>query len=133
MANILVVDDETHIRELLKLILIRNNHDVVEASDGLEALQIINPELPPDLILIDHQMPRLSGIECSKSLKTLYPSLKIVLVSGSVGLYDDGYLLANRHLFADIILKPFIVRDVIRTVEETLGSESTNQKSYGRA
>ena len=121
MANVLVVDDEYVIRTLLKRVLLRNRHNVLEASDGREALQSIDPELPPDLILMDHQMPALSGIECAKSLKVLYPSLKIVLISGSFGSYDDGALVAHKHLFSDIILKPFQINDVMRTVEHTLG------------
>lgn len=130
MATILVVDDEAQIRDLLAIVLKRNNHNVVEASDGTEALQIIDPTLLPDLIFMDHQMPKFSGIECTKSLKALYPSLKIVLISGSFGMYDDGYLVANKHLFEDIILKPFIIRDVIRTVEHVLSVEPTREMSY---
>ena len=63
---------------------------MVEASDGKEALCNIDPMSPPDLILMDQQMPNLSGIECARSIKALYPFLEIVLVSGSLVAMTTG-------------------------------------------
>lgn len=124
MANILVVDDDYDIRNLLKQVLTLDKHNVLEASDGIEALKMIDPNALPDLIFMDRQMPNLIGIECAKSIKALYPFLKIVLMSGSFGTDDHGYLFANTHLFSDIILKPFQIKDVVSTVEYTLGSDA---------
>lgn len=139
MATILVVDDEYAVRSLLKQVLTIHRHNVLEASDGTEALKAIAPNALPDLIFMDHQMPNLSGIESAKSIKSLYPFLKIVLISGSFGINDDGYLVANKHLFSDIILKPFQIKDVVRAVEYTLGSEAQEKRNlplkiakYGR-
>ena len=130
MATILVVDDEYVIRNLLKQVLTLHKHIVVEASDGMEALKKIDSNALPDLIFMDHQMPNLTGIECAKSIKTLYPFLKIVLISGSFGIEDDGYLVANKHLFSDIILKPFQIKDVVSTVEYVLGSEAQERIEF---
>jgi len=121
MANILIVDDDYFIRNLLGQILTLNKHDVLEASDGLEALTAVNLTALPDLIFMDHQMPKLSGIDCARKLKPLYPFLKIVLISGSFGIDDDGYLAANKCLFTDILLKPFRTEHVVSTVEYALG------------
>ena len=129
MANILVVDDDYHVRNILREVLKFNKHNVMEASDGMDALDAINPNSPPALIFIDHQMPRLSGIDCSRQLKRLYPSLKIVLISGSLG-DDDGYLAANKHLFADIILKPFRIKDIVSTVEYALGGKAQERMKF---
>ena len=130
MATILVVDDNVLVRNVLNKILKLNKHNVVEASDGQDALEIINPNVLPDLIFMDHQMPRLSGIDCARHLKTLYPSLKIVLISGSFGIDDDGYLAANKYLFTAIILKPFQIKDVISTVEYALGGKTQERMKY---
>jgi len=124
MANILVVDDDYFVRNILREVLTLNKHTVMEASDGLEALKTLDQDVLPDLIFMDHQMPRLSGIDCARQLKTLYPSLKIVLISGSVGIDDDGYLAANKYLFTDIILKPFRIKDLVSTVEYALGAKA---------
>ncbi|HET6514039.1 MAG TPA: response regulator [Thermodesulfovibrionales bacterium] len=120
MANILVVDDEDVIRYALYEVLERYGHIVTEASDGMEALDVINRNPPPDLILMNHQMPRLSGIDCARQLRTVHPSLKIVLMSSSFGIDDDGYLASNKHSFTDILLKPFRLRDMVSTVEYAL-------------
>jgi CheY-like chemotaxis protein len=100
---------------------------VVEAQDGQEALELIGPDALPDLIFMDQHMPRRSGIDSAKVMKALYPALKIVLITGSFGIADDGYLAANKHLFADIILKPFQIKDVVGTVNYALGRHD----SYG--
>jgi CheY-like chemotaxis protein len=121
MAKIMVVDDDVLVRGVLKEVLRLNRHEVIEASDGQEALDTIDSGALPDLIFMDQQMPRLSGIECVRQLKMSYPSLKVVLISGSFGIDDDGYLAANKHLFTDIILKPFQIKDVVSTVEYALG------------
>jgi CheY-like chemotaxis protein len=123
MANVMVVDDDVLVRNVLKEVLKLNKHNVVEASDGQDALESINPNALPDLIFMDHQMPRLGGIDCARQLRTLYPSLKIILISGSFGFDDDGYLAANKYLFTDIILKPFQIKDVVSTVEYALGAK----------
>lgn len=130
MANLLVVDDDYLIRSLLKQVLTFNRHNVTEASDGMEALKAINPKSLPDLIFMDHQMPKLGGIDCARQLKTLYPSLKIVLISGSFGIDDDGSLAANKYLFTDILLKPFQIKDVVSAVEYALGGNAQKRIKY---
>jgi len=130
MATILVVDDEYLIRNILKEVLTLHRHTVVEASNGMEALDAINPNSLPDLIFMDHQMPRLTGVDCARQLKTLYPSLKIVFMSGNFGIDDDGYLAANKYLFTDILLKPFRIKDVVSTVAYALGGEEHERITF---
>lgn len=127
MATIMVVDDDVLVRNILKEVLRLNGHYVVEAEDGQEALELVNPDALPDLIFMDHHMPRRTGIDCVRQLKALYPSLKIVLMTGGLGIDDDGYLAANKHLFADIILKPFQIRDVEGIVDYALGKVAAHR------
>jgi CheY-like chemotaxis protein len=129
MANIMVVDDDSLVRAILKEVLKLNMHNVVEASNGPEALDLINPNTLPDLIFMDYQMPGHSGIDCAKRLKALYPYLKIVMISGHFGLDDDGYLVANKHLFADVILKPFRIKEVVSTVDYVLGTTAQEKRT----
>ncbi len=130
MSNILVVDDDYLVRTILKEVLKLNKHNVVEASDGQEALDIIDPNALPDMIFMDHQMPKLTGVDCARQLKTLYPSLKIVLISGSFGLDDDGCLAVNKHLFTDILLKPFQIKHILSTVEYCLGDKTEERIKF---
>jgi DNA-binding NtrC family response regulator len=121
MANILVVDDDSLVRTILCEVLRLNHHTVMEASNAQEAVDMIDPNAVPDLIIMDYLMPRHNGIECAGQLKALYPSLRIVLISGHFGIDSDGRYAANKHLFADVIVKPFHIKDVVSTVEYALG------------
>jgi CheY-like chemotaxis protein/DNA-binding CsgD family transcriptional regulator len=69
MATILVVDDEPDIRLLAKLNLERDGHRIVTASNGTEALAVVQ-EAPPDLILLDVMMPDVDGWAVLDQLKT---------------------------------------------------------------
>ena len=62
MAKILIVDDDEDIRELLMYNLKREGHDVSCAENGLEALDMIQSNIP-DLIILDVMMPKMDGIE----------------------------------------------------------------------
>jgi CheY-like chemotaxis protein len=127
MANIMVVDDDLLVRTVLREVLKINRHNVVEASNGQEALDLVTPGALPDLIFMDYNMPGRSGIDCARQLKARYPSLKIVMISGHFG-FDDGYLVANRHLFTDIIVKPFQIKDVVSTVDSVLGAGAPGKR-----
>ena len=67
---ILVVDDDLFMRKILVRYLTRENYRVVEAADGLEALQIYQ-ERQPDIVLLDAMMPILDGFECCSQLQKL--------------------------------------------------------------
>jgi DNA-binding response OmpR family regulator len=66
--RILVVDDEAHIIELVRVCLEDTDYDVIEAYDGLEALNLARSE-KPDLILLDVMMPKMDGYEVCRTLK----------------------------------------------------------------
>ena len=123
MAMIMVVDDDVLIRSVLKRVLNMHRHEVIEAQDGQEALELIDPNALPNLILMDHKMPKLSGVDCARQLKKLYPFLKIILISGCFCSDDDGYLAAVKYLFKGIISKPFQIKDVVDTVQYALGTK----------
>jgi len=129
MANIMVVDDDVLVRTVLKEVLRLNKHNVVEASDGQDALELIYPNVLPDLIFMDYHMPRRSGVDCAIQLKTLYPSLKIILISG-FRIDDDAYLAANKYLFTDIIQKPFQIKDVVSIVQYALEGRSQERMKF---
>src|ERR1019366_10677237 len=67
-VRILVVDDQRHNRELLDLMLTREGFLVLTAASGEEALAIV-AQLPPDLVLLDVMMPRMSGYEVAARMR----------------------------------------------------------------
>jgi DNA-binding response OmpR family regulator len=70
-ATILVVDDESQIRRVLRATLSSDGYDVIEAKDGLEAIDMVIRERP-DLILLDVNMPGMSGLEACSKIRLSY-------------------------------------------------------------
>ena len=66
-ATILVVDDEPHIRRVLRATLSGHGYDVIEANSGEEAIKVVLQERP-DLILLDVNMPGMSGLEACRKM-----------------------------------------------------------------
>ena len=67
-ANILVVDDEPQIRRVLRSTLSFRGYTISEASSGEEALQLV-PKLKPDLILLDVNLPGMSGVDTCREIR----------------------------------------------------------------
>jgi DNA-binding response OmpR family regulator len=81
--NILVVDDEPHIRELLRQELEAEGYLIRTAQDGIEALRLVK-ELPPDLIILDVMMPNISGFDLAAVLKNNPATLNIPTIILSI-------------------------------------------------
>ena len=106
MANILVVDDETVNRMVLRHRLLNLKCKVYEVTNGTEALKAIAAGMHFDLILLDIMMPEITGIEVCKQLRKTYPAdqLPIIFVSAKVQDTDiqEGYEAGGN----DYIKKP---------------------------
>ncbi|MBX3306958.1 MAG: response regulator [Nitrospira sp.] len=83
MATILLVDDESDIRESIRDMLEADGHRVVEATDGQEALQGWRAH-QPDLLITDFWMPRMNGLDVIESVAAEQPALPIILMSGGM-------------------------------------------------
>ncbi len=114
MARILVVDDETTVRDLLLAYLRYSGHTVLEAADGEEALAIQRVE-PVDLIITDNAMPRLTGREMITILRREYPDVRIIAMSGLA--VED----AVRAKVQRVLPKPFTKQDFLNATSKTLG------------
>jgi len=82
-GNTLIVDDEVDVRLLLQLLINRENHGlrvIGEAANGEQALQL-RRDLDVDVVVLDHRMPGLSGLETATQMLAEAPSLPIVLYS----------------------------------------------------
>ena len=115
MARILVVDDETIVRDLLLAYLRHSGHTVLEAADGEEALTIQRSE-PVDLIITDNAMPRLTGREMIGILRREYPDVRIIAMSGLA--VDE----AVRNEVERVLPKPFTKREFLDSISETLAT-----------
>ncbi len=68
MKKVLIADDEKGVRYVIKCTLEKEGHEVLEADNGYEAINIIREELP-DLVILDLQMPELNGQEVAKKIR----------------------------------------------------------------
>lgn len=86
MARILLVDDDGEFRSVIRRMLVRDGHEVIEAADGSAALDRYRDQ-PADLIIIDVYMPGVDGIEAIIRLQQEFPDVRIIATSG--GGYRD--------------------------------------------
>lgn len=118
--NILVVDDVKDVREELSNILQDEGYNVITASNGIEALQVLKAQ-QIDLLITDILMPEMDGIELVDKAKELYlPDLQYILISGGgrklAGDYD--YLDVTKKLtgVSTLLKKPFKPDELIEMV-----------------
>lgn len=115
--KILVVDDEQAVRESLRRSLQFNGYDVLQAKDGIEALQIINQE-QPDLTILDVMMPHLDGLGVCRELRSTGYDRPILMLTARDGVSDR---VAGLDAGADDYLpKPFALEELLARVRSLL-------------
>jgi YesN/AraC family two-component response regulator len=111
--DILVVDDEPMIREGLKVALEMEGHRAVTASDGNEAIRLVD-EKKPNVIITDIIMPDSDGIEVICTVREKNPDIKILAISGGGRISAKDHLDIAKQLGATgILTKPFSTEDLI--------------------
>ncbi len=120
---VLVVEDEESVRRLLTQVLRLRGYRVLEASDGEEALEILqNRGLDVQLVLTDVIMPRIGGAELARHLKIMRPEVQLIFMSG----YPDDQISRTAGLPAGrrFLRKPITPDVLSRAVREALDSQT---------
>lgn len=102
MATILLVDDHDDLRRALRVRLEADDHRVVDAADGAEAIRLWG-EHHPDLIITDFTMPCMDGLEVIKTVAAHQPTLPIILMSGGI---EEHVRLCILHQFPSVRYLP---------------------------
>lgn len=125
-VSVLVVDDETAVRRFAVRVLQREGYEVLEAADGLEALEMIRAgKVTVDLIVSDIVMPRMNGVELMQAVTGFDPEIPVVLMSGyaTAALSELGIATP-----CSIVPKPFpaerLLAEVHRCVRSRGGGSS---------
>lgn len=116
--KILIVDDASFMRMMIKDILTKNGYTVVgEAPDGLQAIEKYK-ELSPDLVTMDITMPEMDGITALKEIRKIDPHAKVIMCSamGQQAMVIDAIQAGAK----DFIVKPFQADRVIEAIKKTL-------------
>ena len=118
--NILVIDDESQIRNLLSEMLKKAGYSVIVAEDGKEGIKLYL-ENSIDLVITDIIMPDKEGLEIIRELKRNYPDVKIIAMSGGgAGTSEDYLSMAEKFGAQRILHKPFTMKDVLSAVSELI-------------
>ena len=114
MVSIVIVDDDLDIVSLFQHFLAIKGHEILAtAYDGKEAISIVN-DLPvkPDIILMDHRMPQVSGLEATQKISKTFPEIKIILISADMKVAQE----AKDQGAAAFLLKPTSFKKVLSTI-----------------
>jgi twitching motility two-component system response regulator PilH len=119
MSRILVVDDQEDILQTTALILRKDGHDVLTATDGIAALEAARAG-QPELILLDIEMPGMDGWETLRLLR-LDPATRDVPVAMFTILFDlREKVRALKYGAQEYVTKPFEMDDLLRRVRRVL-------------
>jgi CheY-like chemotaxis protein len=106
-GRVLVVDDEVHVRQVLRDFLTTVGNEVATAASGTEALELV-PTFQPDVVLVDMVMPGLSGVEVLDALRRAGVTVPVILISGHMIRMPEGFFAMLR--------KPFDLRKLADVV-----------------
>ena len=121
MARILIIDDEDELRFLLRQMLEHAGHEVTEAVNGAEGIELFERD-SHELIITDIIMPEKEGVETILALRRTDPKLPIIAISGGGRLDATDFLTMAKKLGArHTLAKPFRRDQLLDAVSECLG------------
>ena len=129
MADILIVDDSSDIRGLLGAIVEMAGHNVREASDGRRGLLAVS-ERAPDVVLLDVEMPVLSGPEMAYQLFLRNcgdEKIPLILQSGIVGLLEIAVMVGTPY----VLQKPYTPEALLEMVDRALKEQIAPRPKLG--
>jgi DNA-binding response OmpR family regulator len=120
MARILVIEDDSMLRNMMRQMLEHEGYEVLVAEDGIEAGKLYKKN-EVDLVITDVLMPEKDGLEVIMEIRAKMPQVKIIAISGGGRISHTDYLVAARRLGAHRTLsKPFIRQELLDTLHELL-------------
>jgi two-component system, OmpR family, response regulator VicR len=120
VKSVLIVEDETKIRQLLRSLLERDGLEVLSTSSGAEAIELAR-SAHPDLMLLDLRLPDVPGEEVAREVRA-HSSVPIVMLTAKAG--EDQRILGLELGADDYVTKPFSPREVVARVRAVLRRSS---------
>lgn len=119
---VLLVEDDDNVRDFASSALKQFGYTVHEASNGKEALQLLDRvKVKPNLLITDMVMPEMNGKELVSKVEELLPQIKVIFTSG----YTDNYIVQQGELMEGIhfLQKPFSVRSFMEKIRQVLETD----------
>ncbi|TIM06796.1 response regulator [Mesorhizobium sp.] len=119
MAKLLIVEDDESVRTLAARALERAGHMIDIAADGAQGLALIRAACGGyDLVVSDIRMPEMDGIQMAKAAASLFPAMKILLMTGYADQRERAEELNG--VIVDVVQKPFTLAEIRARVEQAL-------------
>jgi two-component system alkaline phosphatase synthesis response regulator PhoP len=125
-TRVLIVDDELHVTVALRVKFAKAGYDVTTAMDGQEAWEEIQRQ-PPELMIADVVMPNVDGFELVKRVREHPPiaDLPVILLTATA-VEQKTRDLAKELNIAEVVAKPFSIKNVLRSAERLVGQKSSS-------
>jgi DNA-binding NtrC family response regulator len=119
MKRILVVDDDANIRLIFQTMLNRDGYEVVTASSGIQALELLL-EMNPDLVILDIKMPDIHGLEVLSLIREAENDVPVIICSAFEGMKDD-FAIKSCNVF-EYLVKPIDLKVLTSVVKRALAA-----------
>ncbi|MBM3270239.1 MAG: response regulator [Candidatus Sericytochromatia bacterium] len=120
MPRVLIVDDATVMRTVLRTILTKNGYEIAgEAADGDDAIRVYG-EVKPDVVTMDIIMPKMTGIQALQAILATDPTARIIMCTA-----DNSREMVINSLKAgakDYVIKPFSVERLLEAIKKAVGA-----------
>jgi two-component system response regulator PilR (NtrC family) len=124
-GKILIVEDEKSMREVLKILLEGEGHEVTTASDGLEGISLIEKDIF-DLIITDMKMPKADGFEVLKRIKEISPDTIVIMITAFGN--TETAIEAMKMGAYDYITKPFNIEEIRLIVRKAIEKKKEGEE-----
>lgn len=115
---ILLADDEEMLSDLLAELLESNNYNVIKVSSGKEALRVLTEEIKVDLLIIDYNMPEMSGLETIEKIRKLNLDVPVILSSGVTDFDADEIM--DKYEINSCVQKPYVFETMLETIQTVI-------------
>ncbi len=121
MPRLILVEDDPQVRGMLSETLAQEGYDVIEATNGREAVALFRNS-PADLVITDIIMPEQDGVETIHALRREFPGVKIIAISGGSANIRGDYLLGTANALGAVktFSKPVDMAELLASVKEVL-------------
>lgn len=113
--KVLILEDEESIRGFVKINLMRNEMEVVEAETGEEALQKLEFEGHVDIAILDVMLPTIDGFEVCRQIRAIYPDMGIIMLTAKT--QDSDKVTGLEQGADDYVVKPFSPTELIARIK----------------
>ncbi len=121
--KVLLIDDEQELIETVGQRLLLRDIDATAVTDGAKALELLEKE-HFDVVVVDVKMPKMSGIECLRRIKSIQPELNVILLTGHGSSEDCDSGMENGAF--DYLIKPVNIEDLILKMEAAVGAKGVH-------